>query len=280
MNTPNPLLPQGTLPPPGRSSLYFKILIILAVHVVVLGAFLMSACKPTAQTSSIPKDLIADTGPSAPTTPDPYATPPTPVPLPPAGGGPTAPIVPQQQAQTPPIVSMGGPTPVPPVPTIQTTTTTARDATDYVITAGDTLDALHKKFNVSIKAIEDANPGVDPKKMQIGFKLHIPAATAVASASGPARATGDSAPAPAASGDTTTYVIKPGDVLMKIAKAHGTTVPAIEALNGMKTSAIQAGKTIKLPVIRVASADAAPGSPAAPVIPATPATPATPVRAN
>jgi len=280
MNTPNPLLPQGALPPAGRSSLYFKILIILAVHVVVLGAFLMSACKPTAQTSSTPKD-IADIGSGAATTPDPYTTPAAPVPLPSVGGGQTTPIAPQQQAQTPPVVSMGGPTPVPPVPAIpsQTTTTTARDATEYTIASGDTMDALHKKFNVPVKAIEDANPGLDPKKMQIGSKLHIPASTVAAPAPAPAIAGGVSG-GPAASGDTTTYVIKAGDVLSKIAKAHNTTVPAIEALNGMKTSAIQAGKTIKLPVMRVASVVAAPGSAGGPVIPAAPATPATPVRAN
>jgi LysM repeat protein len=150
-----------------------------------------------------------------------------------------------------------------------------------MIAEHDTFGALAKKFNVSIKALEDANPGVDPKKLQLKQTVHIPASTAVAAApvtTGPARATGDTTPAPAASGDTTSYVIKSGDVLTKIAKAHNTTVKAIEQLNGMKTSAIQAGHTIKLPVTRMASAEAAPASPAAPVIPAAPATPAAPVR--
>jgi len=279
MNTPNPLLPQGALPPTGRSSLYFKILMIFAVHIIVLGGILMVGCKDTSKVSSTPRD-VADNSPMTPTSPDPYTAPTGPVPLPPAPGSPAAPVAPLPQAPTPTSTALTQTT-VPTVPEIHPPTpATTREASDYTIASGDTLDAIHKKFNVSLKAIEDANPGIDPKKMQIGYKLHIPASTAVAAApvtTGLARATGDTTSAPAASGDTTTYVIKSGDVLMKIAKAHNTTVKAIQDLNGMKTSAIQAGHTIKLPVTRMASAEA-PASPAAPVIPAAPATPAAPVR--
>jgi LysM repeat protein len=249
---------------------------IFAVHIIVLGGILMVGCKDTSKVSSTPRD-VADNSPMTPTSPDPYTATTGPVPLPPAPGSPAAPVAPLPQAPTPTSTALTQTT-VPPVPpTIGPAPATPREASDYTIASGDTMDALHKKFNVSTKAIEDANPGLDPKKMQIGYKLHIPAGTAVAAAPAPARATGDTAPAPAASGDTTSYVIKSGDVLMKIARAHNTTVKAIQDLNGMKTSAIQAGHTIKLPVTRMASAEA-PASPAAPVIPAAPATSAAPVR--
>ena len=46
--------------------------------------------------------------------------------------------------------------------------------------SGDTLGAIAKKNGVSIKAIEDANPGIDAKKLQIGHKLQIPAGSAAA----------------------------------------------------------------------------------------------------
>jgi LysM repeat protein len=50
-------------------------------------------------------------------------------------------------------------------------------------------------------------------------------------------------PAPAGS----TYVIKPGDTLERIAKAHGTSVKALKAANHLKSDRIVAGRKLKLP---------------------------------
>jgi LysM repeat protein len=274
MNTANPLLPQGTLPPPGRSSLYFKILVVFAFHIVVLGGILMAGCNPS-KTSSAHQDAFADTTP--PQGSDVSTAPPGPqVPLPPAGGGATTPTGPTPPVYTGPSI----PQPVPAVPT-PTQAAGSHEATDYVIAEHDTFGALAKKFNVSLKAIEDANPGVDPKKLQPKQVVHIPASTAVAATTGPARAAGDTTPA--VPGDTTTYTIKPGDVLTKIATAHNTTVKAIEALNGMKTATIYAGHTLKIPVTRVASSDTAPApsvGPAAPSAPSAPSTSSTPAASG
>lgn len=147
----------------------------------------------------------------------------------------------------------------------------------YVIAQGDLLSTIARKNGVTLKALEEANPGVDAKKLQIGHKLQIPAGTAGADVAkaGPDAAT-------TASGDATTYVVKSGDVLAKIAKAHNTSVKTIEALNDMKTSAIKVGQKLKVPVMKMVSADTAPAftatpPPAGPVS-STPA--ATPVRAN
>jgi hypothetical protein len=49
MNNPSPLLPQGATPPREKSSLYFKVLMILTVHVVVIGGMLLQGCKDTAK---------------------------------------------------------------------------------------------------------------------------------------------------------------------------------------------------------------------------------------
>ena len=92
-----------------------------------------------------------------------------------------------------------------------------------MIAAGDTLGTIAKKNGVSVKAIEEANPGIDAKKLQIGHKLQIPASAAVATAEAP-KAGGEAAAA--ASGDATIYVVKSGDNLVKIAKAHDTSVKA------------------------------------------------------
>jgi LysM repeat protein len=49
MNNPSPLVPQGTQSPRGKSSLYFKVLMILAVHVVLIGGMLLQGCKDTSK---------------------------------------------------------------------------------------------------------------------------------------------------------------------------------------------------------------------------------------
>ena len=137
--------------------------------------------------------------------------------------------------------------PTPPTPTPIPAVTTG--ATEYVIVRGDTLDSIHKKFSVSVKAIEDANPGIVPTKLQPGKKIQIPAATA-----------------PVAGGTTTTttadtgdvYVVKANDNLSKIATAHGTTIKAIEALNNMKTTKIKVGDKLKMPAAKATTTPASP----------------------
>src|SRR5438105_3625936 len=53
MNTPSPLVPQGTFPDNrGRSHIRIAVFTILAVHIVLLGALLMAGCKKTTEESS------------------------------------------------------------------------------------------------------------------------------------------------------------------------------------------------------------------------------------
>ena len=56
--------------------------------------------------------------------------------------------------------------------------------------------SLAKKYGVSLKAIEDANPGVDPTHLKLGQEITIPGSRASSSSSAPAPAP-DAAPAPA-----------------------------------------------------------------------------------
>ena len=61
-----------------------------------------------------------------------------------------------------------------------------------------------------------------------------------------------------------TYVVKSGDTLTKIAKAHGTTVKAIEAASDLSTTKIKVGQKLKIP----AKAEAAAPAPAPVAAPA------------
>ena len=65
--------------------------------------------------------------------------------------------------------------------------------------------------------------------------------------------------------------MKSGDNLTKIATAHGVTVKALRAANGLKTDSIKVGQKLKIPAKTSAPV-------AAPVVPAEPApTSTTPV---
>ena len=282
MNTPNPLLPQGTLPPRGKSTLYFKILMIFAVHIVVLGGILMVGCKDTAKDKA-KTDLNTDVG-GGPASSSPMSATPTDLapaapstataatsPSLPGGSSPTTPMSPLPAATSPVL-------PAAPITPSVATTPAATGGSVYVIAAGDTPSTIAKKNGVSLKALEEANPGIDAKKLQIGHKLQIPAIVAATTPEAPKAGAESTA---AASSDASIYVVKTGDNLVKIAAAHHTSVKAIETLNAMKTSAIRAGQKLKVPVIKMASAEAAPAAPAAPTAPAAaPAMPASSARVN
>lgn len=56
---------------------------------------------------------------------------------------------------------------------------------------------------------------------------------------------------PKAPANTSTIKIKSGDTLSALAKKYGTTVAKLQSLNGLKTTALSAGKTIKVPKVAV-----------------------------
>ena len=45
----------------------------------------------------------------------------------------------------------------------------------------------------------------------------------------------------------TTYTVKSGDTLGKIAKKHGTTVAAVKKANGLRSDMIKPGQKLKIP---------------------------------
>jgi LysM repeat protein len=92
-----------------------------------------------------------------------------------------------------------------------------------------------------MKAIAEANPGVDSTRLKLGQKLKIPAGGTSASAVAP------SATAVPVNGSEKPYSVKSGDTLMKIAREHGTTVKALRAANNLKTDQIKVAQKLKIP---------------------------------
>ena len=116
---------------------------------------------------------------------------------------------------------------------------------EYTVVKNDNYMKIAKAHGITVDALTKANPNVDPKKLKISQKLVIPAPEPKEEKKVEAAKT--------AEGKTTTtpgvtmYTIKSGDTLNKIAKAHGTTIQAIQSANGMKTTQLQVGKKLKIP---------------------------------
>jgi len=165
------------------------------------------------------------------------------------------PATPPAFGPTPPALGTGG---IPTGPTLQLENTA--NATTYVVKAGDSFGKIaHATYGnqkaATLKAIEQANPGVDSRHLKIGQKLNLPALPTTAGTPAPTTGgltgpgtslvplpTGD-APTdhavpttrgakhtthtPAATAGTaplknlagTTYTVKKGDDLRKIARA-------------------------------------------------------------
>ena len=115
------------------------------------------------------------------------------------------------------------------------------------------MSTIAKKFpGVTVKQIQDANPTVQPTKLQIGQKLVIPSPSATPTATAPATTMGEQ-----------TYKVKSGDTLTKIATDHGVTVRALRTANNLTTDKIVVGQELKIPA---KSAEPAPAPPATPVV--------------
>jgi LysM repeat protein len=265
MNNPNPFVPKGSLLEQQslrRSRLKIAVGCVLAVSVLGLVAMLIQGCKREAPDTTAAAPQM-DTNPpaldlsnSAPVDTNLTAAMP-PVPSPASNSMTMPPPQPPPAALTPP--------PTPPE--------AAAGGTDYVVVSGDTLAKIAKAHGVTVKALEAANPGVEPKKLKIKQKLTIPGAS-------PAADTGSAAAAAPGSAGGESYAVKSGDTLSKIAKRHGVSLKALKAANNLTTDHIKVGDKLVIPAkgdTSSASTAPAPDNTVAPVMP--PMTPPAPAAA-
>ena len=221
MNSPSPFIPQGSnleQQNKSRSSLKIKIFCALGINVAVLLVLLMQGCKreqPPQPAELLP--VYSDTNPPPVETVDTNTLPP---------------VDTNAVVSLPPTTTTVEPattTPPPPVPSTQ----------EYTVQKGDTFSTIAPKFGVTVKALQAANPTVDPAKLQIGKKLVIPAATATAAPS--------AAPVVNAATGETVYTVKSGDTLGQIATQFHTSVKAIQTANGLIDTKIKVGQKLKIP---------------------------------
>jgi len=234
MKEPSPLVPQGSFEAQARTKSRVKLAFytIVAIHVLAICGFLIIGCKRD------DKDL-AGTDTTAASTNDLSLTPPI-------GTDPAvvAPIVtntnpPGNFAQTTAPTNPGVPPIVTPPPLVPSNPAASDQAvTEHTIVKGDFYSTLATKYGVTVKAIQAANPGKDPSRLQIGDKIKIPAKTAAPASTGTTTT---------ASADPSLYTVKSGDTLGKVAKDHKTTVSELQKLNNLTTTQIKVGQKLKMP---------------------------------
>ena len=120
----------------------------------------------------------------------------------------------------------------------------------YQIQYGDTLSGLSRDYGVSINLIEQHNPGIRSRYLQIGEIILIPAYSG-----GPAYSGRTSAPPPPAAQSPGgnfrgTYTVSKGDTLWSLAILYGVDPQILARENNMDLDQIlSVGKILKVPII-------------------------------
>jgi LysM repeat protein len=277
MSTPNPLMPQGALQRPSsttRSKTLTAISVVITLHVVVIVAVLMGCNRDSpveyssmSSPETLPKN---DDGYHSEAFPPSTGNSDLSMGSAEAGAGESSvvsgrPPVENRTTTTTATMPPGATTSssglpetpeshtsvVPPVPTPSPSLGTATaaptlppemvSARQYSVRPRDTFSKIASKHGVSLNALLRANPTSDPKRLQIGKSINIPASAKRPPAA--AAAATSSAGAQAA----LIYEVQPGDNLTVIARKHGTMVNAIKALNRMRSDRIKIGDKLKIP---------------------------------
>ena len=117
---------------------------------------------------------------------------------------------------------------------------------EYVVIRGDTLFKIARAKGVKFSALTNANPNLNLSKLKAGQKIQIPTAAASASTGlglrEPSNPGKGALPSPG-----NIHVVKAGETLTQIAKQSHTTVKAIQAVNGLKTTRVLVGQKLRRP---------------------------------
>lgn len=160
------------------------------------------------------------------------------------------------------------------VATVTTQTVTSAKTSTYTVKSGDTLGKIAIQFKTTVSSIQSLN--------NLSNHLIFPGQALKVSGSAPATTPAPSkpvtnTPAPAQA-TTSTYTVKSGDTLGRIAKQFKTTVTAIQKLNNISSHIIYPGQVLKVtgtaqtkPATPAPTAPSNPAPAPAPVAPANPA---------
>ncbi|MEO4052698.1 LysM peptidoglycan-binding domain-containing protein [Solibacillus sp. CAU 1738] len=119
------------------------------------------------------------------------------------------------------------------------TTSNSRSMTTYTVKPGDSLSKIGSQYGVSSETLMEWN-NLSSTVIQVGQKLVVKGSTTSNSESN----TSNSVSNPSGSGKTSTYIVKPGDSLSKIANKYGISYKTIMKLNNLSSTAISVGQKL------------------------------------
>ena len=248
----NPIIPPGADfdgARRGRSNMRMVVVVVVLLHFTLFAGILFNACKQKEDTSNAknkgPGEMARIVQPQLAPLPEPEALP-SPVPSLPTLPGSTAevlpPLPPVGSSDLPPIPESISPSELAFGPNTGSQVPAAEPVagSEHLIASGDNFWTIGRKYGVSAKKIEQANPNVIPTRLKIGQKIIIPAA-----------APANTATAVPAVDDASLYTVKSGDTLGHIALAHKLDVTDIKTINNLNSDFIRIGQKLKLPVSEI-----------------------------
>ena len=127
--------------------------------------------------------------------------------------------------------------------------TPAAAAAVHVVRRGESLERIARRYGATAEGLRRAN-GLGSSLIHPGQSLRVPGA--VRPADGAAGGSGEAQAADAAA----VHVVRRGESLDRIARRYGATVEGLRRANGLVSSLIHPGQSLRVPGARPAAADA------------------------
>ena len=244
----NPIIPPGMNfegAKRGRSNMRMAVIVVVLLHIALFTGILFNACKQKEENASegARKNTTLETTQITTSQPEPASLPQLPLPtesllpaLPEGSGLPPLPSTAGSTlppAPTPPLSS--NPLELPTVPLASPSIVAT--STEHVVVSGESFWTIGKKYGVSYRSIEKANPKVIPTRMKIGQKIAIPP-----------KPIAEPTPASIVANDGSTYTVKSGDTLGHIAQRHKVELKDLQAANpNIVPTRMKIGQQLKMP---------------------------------
>ncbi len=113
----------------------------------------------------------------------------------------------------------------------------------HVVRRGDSLERIARRYGTTVEALRRAN-GLTSPLIHPGQSLRLPGAR---SSTAPA---GRRSGAPTRVDAVAVHVVRRGDTLDRIARLYGATIDALRRANGLTSSLIHPGQSLRVPLVR------------------------------
>lgn len=115
----------------------------------------------------------------------------------------------------------------------------AAATTEHTVRRGETLSHIARRYGTTVRALQEANGGLDPRRLRAGQSIRIPARRDAPSARLAAARV-------ASTPSWRVHRVRRGESLWKISRRYGVTVQQIRAWNGLGGSRIVPGQELRI----------------------------------